>query len=81
MEQLEIDTSNMSIEEKEKRIRLAFDSARKDIAVIRAKIDCKKDELEVAEQKAANTIPPSCGNIVMTGHPSDHIEEEYGNFK
>jgi len=81
MEQLETDTSNMSMQEKEKKIRLAFDSARKDIAVIKAKIDCKKDELEEDASNATSNIPPSTGNLVMCGHPSDRLEEEYGNLK
>jgi len=80
---LEID-NDMSIEEKEHQIRLAFDRARKDIAVIQAKIECKKEELLVLEaQQQADTgntgflgdfpgnIPPACGNVVMSGHPSD----------
>lgn len=82
MEQLETDTSNMSIQEKERKIRTAFDSARKDIAVIRAKIDCKRDELEIdSSDSTSHNIPPSTGNLVMTGHPSDRLEEEYGNLR
>lgn len=84
MELLEID-NDMPIEEKEQKIRLAFDRARKDIAVVQAKIECKKEEIAVleAEMAAASkkgknktyTIPPSSGNVVMSGHPS---EMEYG---
>jgi len=89
MELLEID-NDMPMEEKEQKIRLSFDRARKDIAVIQAKIECKKEEIVVLEaQQAAATqgtnmygqtgrganIPPSSGNVVMTGHPD---EMEYG---
>merc|ERR1712087_373610 len=37
--------SDLSDTEKEKQIRFAFDDARKDIAVIQAKIDCKNEEI------------------------------------
>jgi len=92
MELLEVD-NEMSVQEKEQRIRLAFDRARKDIAVISAKIECKKEEIGVleAQQKAAaaaaqsnsdsfgsGDIPPSSGNIFVSGHPS---EMEYGISK
>ena len=84
MEALEID-NDMSLEEKKHRIRISFDNARKDIAVIQAKIECKKDELLAFEeaQQSNNTskrsflgdfpgnIPPPCGNVVMSAHPSD----------
>ena len=88
---LEVD-NDMPMEEKEQKIRLAFDRARKDIAVISAKIECKKEEISVLEAQqmakaAANNaafnndtfgagdIPPSSGNIVVSGHPD---EMEYG---
>jgi hypothetical protein len=79
---LEVD-NEMSMDEKEQKIRLAFDRARKDIAVIAAKIDCKKEEITVMEAQVAavaaangsGDIPPSSGNILMSGHPS---EMEYG---
>jgi hypothetical protein len=86
---LEVD-NEMPLEEKEQRIRLAFDRARKDIAVINAKLECKKEEIAVLDSEMAayqrkneNTnpgwsgdIPPSSGNIIMTGHPDD---DEYGD--
>merc|ERR1711971_58067 len=50
---LEID-NDMTMEEKEQRIRIAFDSARKDIAVIQAKIECKREELSFLEAQQAN---------------------------
>ncbi len=85
MELLEVD-NDMPMEEKEQKIRLAFDRARKDIAVIQAKIECKKEEISILEtqQKAAKAgnerfgsgdIPPSSGNVLVSGHPS---EMEYG---
>jgi hypothetical protein len=85
MQLLEVD-NDMPMEEKEQKIRLAFDRARKDIAVISAKIECKQEEISVlvAQQKAAaaegdtfgsGDIPPSSGNVVVSGHPS---EMEYG---
>ncbi len=89
MELLEVD-NEMTMEEKEQKIRLAFDRARKDIAVIAAKIECKKEEITVleAQQNAAaasggsnggfSNIPPSSGNVVFSGHPS---EMEYGMQK
>jgi len=87
MEALEIDTG-MSLEEKEKKIRLAFDRARKDIAVVQAKIECKKEEVSLLEVQQgggsmpyASGIPPSTGNVVMTGHPSENLSEEYGHLK
>mmetsp|Transcript_21600 Transcript_21600/g.27254 ORF Transcript_21600/g.27254 Transcript_21600/m.27254 type:complete len:137 (+) Transcript_21600:179-589(+) len=85
MELLEVD-NDMPMEEKEQKIRLAFDRARKDIAVVQAKIECKKEEISVleAQQKASKAenerfgsgdIPPSSGNVLVSGHPS---EMEYG---
>ena len=79
MEQLELDTG-MPTEEKEAKIRLAFDRARKDIAVIQAKIECKREEVAVleAEQQAGGkiqsdqtyTIPPSDGVVLNNGKPN-----------
>ena len=85
MELLEVD-NDMPMEEKEQKIRLAFDRARKDIAVVNAKIECKKEEISVleAQQHAAKaekdkvgtgSIPPSSGHVLVSGHPS---EMEYG---
>mmetsp|Transcript_1919 Transcript_1919/g.1182 ORF Transcript_1919/g.1182 Transcript_1919/m.1182 type:complete len:89 (-) Transcript_1919:107-373(-) len=85
MELLEVD-NDMPMEEKEQKIRLAFDRARKDIAVVQAKIECKKEEISVleAQQKASKAenerfgsgdIPPRSGNVLVSGHPS---EMEYG---
>jgi hypothetical protein len=66
--------SELSEEEKQGRIKIAFDRARKDIAVIQAKIDCKQDEMASLDmnQASANTtmsdpsdnIPPSTGTIM-----------------
>jgi hypothetical protein len=74
MEQLELDTG-MNTDEKETKIRLAFDQARKDIAVVSAKIECKREEMAVLEEeqkrsamKNSYDIPPSSGVILQDGH-------------
>mmetsp|Transcript_10657 Transcript_10657/g.12217 ORF Transcript_10657/g.12217 Transcript_10657/m.12217 type:complete len:134 (+) Transcript_10657:143-544(+) len=80
MEQLELDTG-MPTEEKETMIRLAFDRARKDIAVIQAKIEVKKEEMTVLENEGnnedASEIPPASGVVLNNGRPSN-TESEYG---
>jgi len=69
MESLEKDTG-MPTEEKEAKIRLAFDNARKDIAVVQAKIECKKEEMSVLDAEAGTvttedtSIPPSSGAVL-----------------
>eukprot|EP00586_Coscinodiscus_wailesii_P002069 CAMPEP_0172485432 /NCGR_PEP_ID=MMETSP1066-20121228/13486_1 /TAXON_ID=671091 /ORGANISM="Coscinodiscus wailesii, Strain CCMP2513" /LENGTH=128 /DNA_ID=CAMNT_0013250713 /DNA_START=234 /DNA_END=620 /DNA_ORIENTATION=- len=73
-----------SIEEKEGKIRLAFDAARKDIAVIRAKIDCKKEEMDEISRKDNNySVATAVGgvgggshamgtnHVIVQGHPDD----------
>jgi len=74
MESLE-DDSELSMEEKEGRIRLSFDRARKDIAVIQAKIDCKKDEMNAIDAGdvgvTVSSIPPSSGHVLVDSHPGD----------
>jgi len=74
MEELENDES-MAAADKETKIRTVFDAARKDIAVIRAKKDCKKEEMAVLEAEeateAASAIPPSSGEVVTNQHPSE----------
>jgi hypothetical protein len=74
MESLE-DDSELSMEEKEGRIRLSFDRARKDIAVIQAKIDCKKDEMNAIDAGdvgvTVSSIPPSAGHVLVDSHPGD----------
>ena len=80
MDQLELDTG-MPTEEKEAKIRLAFDSARKDIAVTQAKIEVKQEEMAVLEDEAKaskNAIPPSDGVVLSNGQP---MEQEYGLSK
>ena len=57
MEELEID-NEMTLEQKEQKIRLAFDRARKDIAVLQAKIECKKEEILLKEAEQAEE--PAC---------------------
>eukprot|EP00979_Chaetoceros_neogracilis_P011916 scaffold3045_cov271-Chaetoceros_neogracile.AAC.11 len=81
---LEVD-NDMPMEEKELKIRVAFDRARKDIAVTQAKIECKKEEIAALEAEMAAAaqgagrqsydIPPPSGNVVMSDHPE---EMEYG---
>lgn len=72
MEELEVSTG-ISTEEKEARIRAAFDAARKDIAVIQAKKECKKEEMSVlaSELDATSNIPPSSGTVLTNTHPQD----------
>mmetsp|Transcript_22310 Transcript_22310/g.31405 ORF Transcript_22310/g.31405 Transcript_22310/m.31405 type:complete len:129 (+) Transcript_22310:63-449(+) len=74
MEELEA-AENMANEEKEAKIRSAFDSARKDIAVIEAKKECKKEEMAVLEAAdgggATSNIPPSSGTVLTNSHPQD----------
>jgi hypothetical protein len=73
MEELETETG-MSNEEKEAKIRACFDAARKDIAVVVAKIDCKKEEMAVLDTQsgtATSNIPPASGTVVTNTHPQD----------
>jgi hypothetical protein len=76
MDELE-SSDNMTTEEKESKIRNAFDQARKDIAVIQAKKECKKEEMAVLESDAAVAagggfqIPPSSGTVLTNQHPQD----------
>jgi hypothetical protein len=78
MEELEKDDSKTA-DEKESKIRAVFDAARKDIAVIQAKKDCKKEEMGLLEVQsgssttaaAASDIPPSSGSVVTNQHPSE----------
>jgi hypothetical protein len=58
MDQLENDDS-LAAADKETKIRSVFDSARKDIAVIQAKKDCKKEEMAVLDAEAASDTTPS----------------------
>jgi hypothetical protein len=79
MAELEADQT-LGVQEKEAKIRVAFDAARKDIAVIQAKKECKMEEMAVLEVEsgegmasptAASMIPPSSGTIVTNMHPSE----------
>ena len=76
MEDLE-SNDNMAVQEKESKIRSAFDAARKDIAVIQAKKECKKEEMAVLEAESGvesgglnYDIPPSDGVVISNDHPS-----------
>jgi len=77
MEELEDDTS-LTTSEKEAKIRASFDAARKDIAVIQAKKECKREEMSVLEAEGGaadasmvNDIPPSSGAVITNQHPSE----------
>ena len=72
MEELET-SEGMSIEEKEAKIRSAFDEARKDIAIIQAKMECKNEEMAVLEasEPTIDDIPPSSGTVLTNTHPQD----------
>ena len=67
MAQLEVD-DGLSVEDKEAKIRTSFDTARKDIAVIQAKIDSKKEEMAAMETAA----PASSGSAPGVAIPEDH---------
>lgn len=80
MAELENDDST-SANEKEQKIRAVFDAARKDIAVIQAKKDCKKEEMAVLDAESGGTmapatttttsdIPPSSGTVLTNTHPA-----------
>ena len=86
MEQLEVDNET-SIDEKETKIRLAFDNARKDIAVIQAKIECKKEEISEVERSmnvASSSTSISANHqmgssfTMSASHPGDATEMEHG---
>jgi len=68
---------SLAVEEKEAKIRGAFDAARKDIAVFQAKKDCKLEEIAVMDVEAggsnshATAIPPSSGAVLTNSHPSE----------
>jgi hypothetical protein len=73
MEELESNDA-LSVTEKEAKIRSAFDAARKDIAVMQAKKECKKEEMNVLDADFSSTvasIPPSSGTVLTTSHPSE----------
>ena len=71
----ELETAEMPADEKETKIRNCFDAARKDIAVLDAKKDCKKEEMTVLETEgapaASSNIPPSSGTVLTNAHPAD----------
>mmetsp|Transcript_50860 Transcript_50860/g.76044 ORF Transcript_50860/g.76044 Transcript_50860/m.76044 type:complete len:116 (-) Transcript_50860:101-448(-) len=86
MESLESDTTGMDTATKESKIRLAFDQARKDIAVIQAKMEVKQEELLVLERKAMHgqqhqqsqaqfVIPPSSGVVLNNGQPMQQQQQ------
>lgn len=72
-------SEGMSDQDKEAKIRAAFDNARKDIAVVEAKKECKKEEISVlaatsgvGDVPAEPAIPPSSGGVLTTAHPQDN---------
>jgi hypothetical protein len=82
MEELE-SSEGMSDQDKEAKIRAAFDNARKDIAVVQAKKECKKEEISVlqATQDVGDVppepaIPPSSGTVLTNAHPQDAEMEQ-----
>jgi hypothetical protein len=66
---------DLSTEEKESKIRASFDAARKDIAVIAAKKECKMEEMHVLDAEGGggdlSGIPPSSGAVLNNQHPSE----------
>ena len=75
----ELEGSDMPAADKEAKIRACFDAARKDIAVVVAKKDCKKEEMAVLDSAsgadAASGIPPSSGTVLTNTHPQDSEAE------
>jgi hypothetical protein len=75
MEELELN-NDLNTSAKEAKIRNAFDRARKDIAVIAAKKECKREEMAVleAEENGGSQsfqVPPSSGTVLTNSHPGD----------
>lgn len=77
MAELETNDS-LSTDDKESKIRASFDAARKDIAVIAAKKECKKEEMAVLDAEGGgdtdgdlSDIPPSSGAVLNNQHPSE----------
>jgi hypothetical protein len=67
---------DLTTEEKESKIRASFDAARKDIAVIAAKKECKMEEMHVLDAEGGASgdlsgIPPSSGTVLSNQHPSE----------
>jgi hypothetical protein len=79
MEELEA-AQGMSSTDKEAKIRACFDAARKDIAVVVAKKECKKEEIAVLDSQSgaasgASAIPPASGTVMTNTHPQDSEAE------
>merc|ERR1712232_859646 len=77
MEELEA-SEGMSDQDKEAKIRASFDNARKDIAIVQAKKECKVEEIAVLQATAdvgdvppQSAIPPSSGAVLTNTHPQD----------
>eukprot|EP00587_Corethron_hystrix_P011645 CAMPEP_0113310608 /NCGR_PEP_ID=MMETSP0010_2-20120614/8186_1 /TAXON_ID=216773 ORGANISM="Corethron hystrix, Strain 308" /NCGR_SAMPLE_ID=MMETSP0010_2 /ASSEMBLY_ACC=CAM_ASM_000155 /LENGTH=117 /DNA_ID=CAMNT_0000166099 /DNA_START=221 /DNA_END=574 /DNA_ORIENTATION=+ /assembly_acc=CAM_ASM_000155 len=67
MEALETDNT-LSVEEKEGSLRMAFDRARKDVALIYVKIDHKFEEMRILEE------------VQFTGNYEDSIATEHSGM-
>lgn len=80
MEELE-SNDDLAVSDKEAKIRASFDAARKDIAVIQAKKECKKEEMAVLEAESGvgmdttYDIPPADGVVVTNDHPSSRTQK------
>ena len=78
MEELEA-AETMTDREKEKKIRVSFDNTRKEIAVVQAKKECKREEMalltrvsEIGDASSSSSaIPPSSGAVLNNSHPQD----------
>ena len=64
MEELEA-AEGMSDQDKEAKIRASFDNARKDIAVVQAKKECKKEEIGVLNATSGMGDVPSSSPILV----------------
>merc|ERR1712037_39099 len=79
MEELE-GADGMSEQEKEAKIRASFDNARKDIAIIEAKKECKLEEMAVLDATSnvgappPAPIPPADGIVLSNSHPQDSAQ-------
>jgi len=78
MEELEA-AETMTDKEKESKIRKNFDNTRKEIAVVQAKKECKREEMalltrvsEIGDASSSSSaIPPSSGAVLNNSHPQD----------
>jgi len=71
-------SEGLSDQDKEAKIHATFENCRKDIAVIEAKKECKKEEIAVLNATSGSdnaptesAIPPSSGAVLTNTHPQD----------